>query len=290
MHLARFNEYYVEKLDRGGEAKNVLKYFQEKGRKLARERCAPYPTWELLNIKLNEGLTKLPKPIDKKNPERSYDYFSTLSSKLKAGANNEEKRCWAEEIVGSNVGQNVNDIISIMDQANRLTAEQLRYKVLVPDKCFKDIIEYPPYERDDYPTHDKSFQQMREYVNNALKRGYPVEAGVCISRNREGACISSHSTIIAGQRYTCNGSQCRLQFRIQNSYGQRWQELRDNGWVDAENFTNSMKDFSLGFTVITPQGQPLKPLLPAKHHGKSPVTANTPTKEYGKEKCYVLPD
>jgi hypothetical protein len=46
-------------------------------------------------------------------------------------------------------------------------------------------------------------------------------------------CEYGHAVTVTGARTVCNGSNCKLALRIQNSWGAAWQKGYNGGWVDG---------------------------------------------------------
>lgn len=293
LHLARF--YKTESEDEiviGGDAGTILARFQG-SRKVAKESCATYEDWKKLDGLHRQEIGKLNAP----SSERSeIDYFYFISNKINKGATYSEMTCFAQEIVDAGVQSNVNDILSILLKAKGSTWQELRYKILVPESCKNDQITYPDYKTVKYPNYNDNptFAGFRNHIYHSLKAGAPVEASFCSSSNADGSC-NYHSAVIVGQRHVCSLSKCELQFRIHNSYGKRWQEYNDNGWVNAENLSNLMMDKSYGLGVMTllPKGQTLNKSTSAPYYenapsGMSMTSLNAQGKESlnPSEKCY----
>jgi hypothetical protein len=62
---------------------------------------------------------------------------------------------------------------------------------------------------------------------------------------------SGHSMVVAGYKKVCevkNNSNCKDLFKIHNSWGEPWQKLNNDGWVDADIYTNNFKksDYTTG--------------------------------------------
>lgn len=53
-------------------------------------------------------------------------------------------------------------------------------------------------------------------------------------------CSAGHDLVVKGYRQVCSkdGRNCRNQIQVHNSWGERWQQLNDDGWVDARELLN----------------------------------------------------
>lgn len=280
LHLARFNTNKGQRIVAGGFPGNVLEHFRYNGRDLATESCAPYEKW------LDLGKTSPPA-----DASGEHDYFYSMWNKLRENSSHENKLCLANELKDAGFNQNIQELMSVIDKVNELSWKELRYKILVPESCFNESIKYPDYDILPYPrrgTDKKDFKGLRDQIYRSLSKGYPLEASFCAETDSNGNC-GYHSATIVGQRHVCDLNECRLQFRIQNSYGESWQRHNDNGWVDGENLTKLMADSSMGVTTILPKGESLNQNLTAPFYTNSPVGPGTPRSQHSSgESCWSV--
>lgn len=280
LHLSRFNTQKGQRIVSGGYPGNVLENFRYNGANLATESCAPYEKWN--------DLAKISPPTDDSG---EHDYFYSMWHKLRADSSDDNKLCQALELKDAGFNQNLEELISIINRANEMSWKELRYKILVPESCFHESIKYPDYEILPYPQRGidkKDFKSIRDQVYRSLSKGYPLEASFCAVKDSNGVC-GYHSATIVGQRHVCDLGQCRLQFRIQNSYGESWQKYNDNGWVDAENLSQLMADPSMGLITILPKGESLDKNLSAPFYRNSPVSPQTPrSQDSSGESCWSV--
>ena len=72
---------------------------------------------------------------------------------------------------------------------------------------------------------------------------YPA---VCAFPQNGDECKSVHSVVISGYKKVCTKDSkpvCKDVFKIHNSWGAEWQRMNNDGWVDADAFTqNTSKD------------------------------------------------
>lgn len=261
LHLSRFNNTYLNQIKIGGDAGQILAVFQNE-RKLARESCTNYESWSKLNKTYEEQLKKLGK-TDAESDERDAFYF--LTSQLNSNKDETTLSCLAKDILQSGMQSNIQDVVNVLKQSDN-DWRALRYKLLVPQTCFQNMLSYPEYSIHVYPSRKqtRNSQDAKNHVYQSLKAGVPIEANFCAQIQANGKC-GGHSLIVVGQRNICNTQKCTLQFRVQNSYGQRWQELNDNGWVEADNFIKHIdmhngtlttvlpKDKNVDSTLVSPQ-------------------------------------
>lgn len=275
LHLARFqNSDSNDAIKIGGDAEKTLTNFKIH-RQLSKETCAPYEAWENLSHKYKDEIKKLNLPPVLRHET---DYFFYISDLIRSNATTEQKECWAQEILDAGVNQDFQDIFKILDQARNLSWEELRYKILVPTGCMDTPLKYPEYEIVKYPNvynHKKTFKEIRDQVYRSLAKGYPLEVSFCATKDSDGKCFGHHSSTIVGQRHVCSKEICRLQFKIQNSYGRGWQFSNDDGWVDAENLSQHMDGNYLGLLTTLPKGEELDDSLVAPYFTKLPNSGKT---------------
>lgn len=272
LHLARyFNTTSEDMIKIGGDATTILSRFG-RDRKLSKEDCAPYSAW--MNLSGHYAMERSGLKVSPSD-KNEVDYFYYISEQIRLGkATQEAKTCWAQDIVEAGVQENVDDVMKILNEANNLNWKELRYKIMVPEKCKQDMLTYPDYEITTYPKRyggQRTVRGIRNYIFQNLKNGNPVEVSFCAEKDSEGKC-GYHSSTVVGQRHVCDKNSCRSQFKIQNSYGRAWQESYDNGWVDSENLSQQMLEHeSLNLTSIVPKGQKLNEKLEAPYFQASPV-------------------
>ena len=271
LHLARFQNTASEnKIEIGGSPVSVLSRFGTT-RNLSKENCAKYEDWQDLDKLYKKERSAMLIPQDQISES---DYFYYISRQIKQNAATEEaKKCWAQEIVDAGIQHNVQDLMAIFNNAKSKTWQELRYEVLVPKSCLNQTISYPEFTQVNYPKYNeqKSFQGFRNFAYQVLKEGYPLEASFCSSKNGDGSC-TYHTASITGQREVCDLNNCKLQFKMQNSYGKSWQQRNDNGWIDAKNLSDLMGDYSMGMSAILPKGKSVNTKLKAPYFETSPVS------------------
>ncbi len=97
--------------------------------------------------------------------------------------------------------------------------------------------------------------QVFEKIKSVIDKKSPVHINeVCLRYNSEKKeCNSTHSIVISGYRKACpsnnyNDSKCRQQLKLHNCWGQDWQNLNEDGWVDADKF---IEHLNYGESFIT---------------------------------------
>lgn len=137
-------------------------------------------------------------------------------------------------------------------------------KALIEERCrYEDLAEMSSnYEVKTFPTADlpntskqkeESYSKMLDQIKNVLKvKKVPLGLNFCaekgkLSRKSMKDCAGDsgetsstagygHSVVISGYRRVCktaNANECYDAVRVQNSWGQDWQDKNNDGWVDA---------------------------------------------------------
>lgn len=97
----------------------------------------------------------------------------------------------------------------------------------------------PNFIQNFYPIDKFDVQSVdiKKKTIEIIKLGNPVLFhGLCIENNGKNN-DKAHSTVISGYKKICNENKCIELFKIHNSYGEIWQKLYNDGWVDADWFT-----------------------------------------------------
>lgn len=132
------------------------------------------------------------------------------------------------------------NIIDIRNALKMPTFEEFLYSVTLGknDNGCEDIVEINPSAKfKGFPTEGNvTSDQIVNKAREILKQGYPLALdGICPIKEK-GVCAGTHSVVITGYREQCTaaGTKCRHVLRVQNSWGEEWQDKNDDGWVDAE--------------------------------------------------------
>lgn len=79
-----------------------------------------------------------------------------------------------------------------------------------------------------------SREDVLQKSREILSKGYPLMLDtICIRRNENGRCLTRHSTIIKGYKEACNDTECKKFLQLHNSWGEKWQDHFNGGWVEA---------------------------------------------------------
>lgn len=122
-------------------------------------------------------------------------------------------------------------------------------RLAVPEKCWDrkhqvkfrkkpELGIFPGYINNDIkrpaPTTAK---KMSDHIQQLVDKKIPVLLSFCLDGTLPPAsenCKNGHAVVISGSRQVCKGSDCKISFRVQSSWGQSWQDQNDDGWVDGE--------------------------------------------------------
>ena len=123
------------------------------------------------------------------------------------------------------------------------TKSQAVQQLLVPEECHtKDTlpkIEFP--QRVTFPEKEVSYaesvRQAKEWFKTkrsplTLNTAFPIK---CSAGDPPHKCQSNHQFAIAGYRKACApDGECVEMFKVHNSWGQKWQDMNNDGWLDIK--------------------------------------------------------
>jgi hypothetical protein len=145
-----------------------------------------------------------------------------------------------------NLSTSKNQIIDALKTASNL--EQFLFKTILPSECLldKNLLYIPDFEVkhatafSDTPTE---LEQFKEQLKFEIGHNIPVEITICNTELVNNKCPHgrNHSVVLNGIKQACepNFKGCKTMVKIQNSFGQRWQELNNDGWADLETIINA---------------------------------------------------
>lgn len=100
---------------------------------------------------------------------------------------------------------------------------------------FPDVVKVKVTTKDD----------IKNKLIEVVKSGLPVSVGeICVAREYKDGC-GLHEFIVSGIKQVCDSGKCRELFKVQNSWGQKWQKEFNDGWVDAESILDNIRTPSL---------------------------------------------
>lgn len=146
------------------------------------------------------------------------------------------------------------EIKKYMDKSGGLNASQFLYNLML-GKCDDGVAIEPSPKFEKFPTDfkkakklaskngskevpDFNYNALINKIKTVLNSKNPVAFdGVCLQYEGN-KCVSGHSVVISGYRKVCKdsncGTECRDIVKVQNSWGEDWQERNNDGWVDAK--------------------------------------------------------
>ncbi len=73
-------------------------------------------------------------------------------------------------------------------------------------------------------------------IKEVLKKGHPMAlGGICLDEKVTRNCANEHAAVISGFRRVCDeANNCYDALKIQNSWGEGWQQSMNGGWVEAK--------------------------------------------------------
>jgi len=121
------------------------------------------------------------------------------------------------------------------------------YDKFLFDLFFKDckLASFPPgLTQAVYPTDEiKATPLMiKSRIIEGLKKGKPVlTPRVCVIPKSPSDCTDGgHSMVVSGYKQVCDATKkCKDLFRIHNSWGADWQQHNNDGWLDADLYTQN---------------------------------------------------
>jgi len=90
-----------------------------------------------------------------------------------------------------------------------------------------------------YPIDDKvkgNYNESIATIKKVLLLGRPIGlSNICIDETPRKDCSNYHALVINGYRKTCNNkNQCIDAVKVINTWGQKWQDDHDDGWLNAK--------------------------------------------------------
>ncbi|MDO9183382.1 MAG: hypothetical protein Q7U04_13290 [Bacteriovorax sp.] len=126
--------------------------------------------------------------------------------------------------------------------------EKFLYSLLLPEKCNQDSkfqITAPSKELDYFPKENEKIDRpgVVNKIKDILKNGTPIIAdAVCMAEvfvEPKSKCNPGHSVVISGYSQMCSTVKpikCYDAFKVHNSWGQKWQDENNDGWILADEF------------------------------------------------------
>jgi hypothetical protein len=128
------------------------------------------------------------------------------------------------------------DNAKVLKSLNQTTFDKFLYELMFGN-C-QSVSETVPYTLNTWPNtaSDFKYDAFMDKLKNLFKGNTPVVVGGCLDSKNFKTCTKAHDFVISGYRKVCKpNNECRETLRIQNSWGQDWQNSNSDGWVDAKN-------------------------------------------------------
>ena len=121
------------------------------------------------------------------------------------------------------------------------------YAIIFPEGCGKFIRPPKKPSVEFFPEKMKpaTADDLAKVIERVLSSDRPVQIdGVCTGGFIENQCKGGHALVISGYKTICpsgNNGVCRKLYKIQNTWGQEWQDQNNDGWMDAEHLLKNVK-------------------------------------------------
>ncbi len=246
-----------ESLAMSGSPENVLRKMTEYLGEAATEECASLDKF-LANVGgTKEGYTKAQEAILIK----LHDRITGMQAKIKkcpkclseAYAAGEEKKIRDEFNIPTDENGN-----RVLNAFAKDTYEKALNELMYPTSCGDSsrtlkleksykVQTFPPKDLDAKSGFQSCIKKIEEVVGG--KNPQPIVLSFCASEKPAKGCNSvvtaadgkkyeateGHALAIVGYRKYCDsGNKCSYSVKVQNSYGQGWQDNNDGGWIDAK--------------------------------------------------------
>lgn len=207
---------------------------QLNGGKFILETCKPFDAL-VKNFSMN-GAAGL------KERDKFLDYLKDLYEKKKGKIVEEIKDC-ADCITEINHKAGLNATQESLKTAlTKDSYDKFLYSLFFDGCKFK---RFPvSYRTMAYPDDNLNVtsEQLKNKIIKVLNTGKPVlYPHLCLIFNRVNTCEEGHSIVIVGYKKVCTkGSNidCKDVFKVHNSWGEEWQKMNNDGWVDADLIVN----------------------------------------------------
>ena len=252
--LEEYDDSYT-KLKEGGSSVTILNRVTSGMYRLPSEKCVSLARILSKEIIKSEGATKAQLALWK---DFKIQYLAYQKAK-KEGCEECASNAYSTALNSVTKNLNLEEEPANTEQASQTkllsalskdTYEEALNSLLYPPKCSEDKngIEFDKdahKETFQFPNNEKATlnQKIDKIVSILQSKDPVVLEGICVADCKTKQ-PKLHAVVIAGYRKKCQKNSCKYAFRIINSAGKRWQELNNDGWVEADNLLKS-----------SPQGQ-----------------------------------
>ena len=232
-------------LDKGGSVTSILKNIRSyrNQHKISVESCASYK-------RLKYNLTSHVIDIDGKNPKTSIAYTDVMGGWKYLEHNyylfqkislNEQTDI--VDLVKNNLGLESDSAFLLKAFSNRNGLSSFYFHALIPKNCRQEssarsVLEYVPQV---FPKLKRNRPKRLDYlaqIYKLLKNDIPLNINFCAQKifdpETQREICTYHGTIIKGIKKVCrHDKDCELLVQLHNSYGEKWQQEFNDGWIRA---------------------------------------------------------
>lgn len=226
-HMAALSTEEKNRISVGGDYYQFLRNLVGGNLRVASKSCQKYGTLS----EIDEQLRKK----DRYAREYKDDYLSNFLQE-RLGESVDCVDCLAAiplDIIAKNE-HHLRDLLAALSAVDRQT-DEIVFEALVPRECREDGLAVPPVRKITkyYPLNDpEAKDKIYEEIASALSQNYVVPFPL-ISDSKGGA---NHIVLVTGIKKVCDFNNCRVVFKVQNSYG----EGVDDGWFSASDMIDHL--------------------------------------------------
>jgi hypothetical protein len=230
-------------LEEGGRSSHILDNLKRTypgDKKLAKEECVNFASLIHTSFVIDKNKT---------NEKMGWNYLMKKWNDFRANTDPQTKdcvSCMANNIKSQmqNLRASNTQIENALNTAN--TVEEFLYKAILPSECLNpsNMLNIPDYKIGVFPKDppsNTSATALIKKVESLILNNIPVEMAICSQEPRGGICplnanreAAGHSITISGVKLICNRdkTECKKMAKVQNSWGQGWQNINNDGWVE----------------------------------------------------------
>lgn len=132
------------------------------------------------------------------------------------------------------------ELLSLIKEIETFDERKFVSKILISNDCYQDknMLKLPRFKYGSYgaASINNNIKEMQKKIEMLLAQSITPELLHCsgaLDGQSKRHC-GSHAVIIQGQRKWCNKQVCSIEYKLKNSWGMDWQEVNNDGWVDAQ--------------------------------------------------------
>lgn len=265
LDVAKHHEF-TPTLREGGFPEEILSRI--KGYGVHSERCLPFER------------------LAHQNPQKKGDKYGEAYDELAAiygkarGAAYATKACYAKRV--QNIlpfSKDTHEIVRLLDQSYGY--EEFIYNAAVKDTACRQsrkmrvggyhVYTFPEKRSGKNPSREEYLEQFEKLLLNDI----PVSMKICSEDAYNPDTDSSgelgtndncggHAITVTGIKEVCNFKGCDTLLKVQNSYGQTWQDNYNDGWLEAGPLIKRAKTFEDQGSLVYITRYPKEKLIPQK--------------------------